>query len=668
MKSATLKAVSCPSCKAALQASVDSVWGRNSITGQDDLWEGLLRCGGCDSIYPVIAGVSILIPDLGPYLSARPRQFWEIVKSLTLPEVLEHINKSAAVASATATDRYAKAIDQFLYLHYDGIRETDLLSDGLRDRGIDTANKLSYRNLLSNVSELVSIRKSDASLSVDVGCAVGGMTHLLASKTVFSLGIDQSFEAVLAARTAAIKGKCEFDIECDGMVSEHRSVDLANVLRPNTDFIVADSSFLPIGDDTVDIASSVNVYSVVAHPLVHLEELGRILRKDGNLLFVDAYDWIHTSLANPREWIGGKYEGSLALRSEAALRDTLKDHVGLEIEREVGPLLWVSRFGERHYSLWVSEGLVAKKTKTLRTIHTRALTDERHPRAFFDEVGNSDRDRLEGTVQKTFRLESTKRFLARNLPGHYHRILEAGPGPGTYSALLRGMTDHLVLMDISKTMLRLSIDRASCATTRDSIHVSGIVGDASTLGAFRDGSFNAIVMIGVVGFLGVELKDVFESASRTLTPGGLLILEGVSPSNLLGYHISQRPESLKELLGDSGRRQLDNILGGKVDWVVSSGEARVRFRYQRPHTVLAALQAAGLKIVDSLAVGSIFGSQKDLLESIRGEGRAWCNLMDAEEVIGRWPECLGVGAAYLIAARTEPLGLMTPLEIPRWSL
>lgn len=112
---------------------------------------------------------------------------------------------------------------------------------------------------------------------LDVGCATGYLTEYLYTKNYFVAGVDQSAKMIESAR------------------------------KKNTqiDYRVADACRLPYEDESFDVVLSASLINIVSDPAVLIEELSRVGKKDGWIMFLfPVVDFTDDDMAHTRERLG----------------------------------------------------------------------------------------------------------------------------------------------------------------------------------------------------------------------------------------------------------------------------------------------------------------------------------------------------------------------------
>ncbi len=128
------------------------------------------------------------------------------------------------------------------------------------------------------------------------------------------------------------------------------------------------------------------------------------------------------------------------------------------------------------------------------------------------------------------------RLFAKHLDHAAERVFDAGCGPGEYLGELGGGEVQIFGMDASEEMIRSSGDLLS---SRGWGITPGLVrGDIEQI-PFRSGSFDAILCIGVLGYLEQDERALSE-LHRLLRPGGRLLLNVRNLNALTSIHYTGR--------------------------------------------------------------------------------------------------------------------------------
>ena len=223
MKQESLKWLVCPRkeearpCHGTLQVEqAMSDWEKDP----EEILGGILRCDGCDSTYPVVCGIPILMDELPKYLR---RNYYFMVgccraqdslsdkmQAALLNYVLldlksgeEELFPTARTYTRETQLNFLTEIGPYLCNHYDDLSSVVKPSTPL----YDFLKSYSTRNPHAVLEGFAASHGNGGQgLALDIGCHVGGLTALQAQRSRFVFGVDVSFEKLLLA-SQILKGR-----------------------------------------------------------------------------------------------------------------------------------------------------------------------------------------------------------------------------------------------------------------------------------------------------------------------------------------------------------------------------------------------------------------------------------------------------------------------------
>ncbi len=348
----------CPTCRRHGRGNHRLIIARILAEQDGDISAGLLHCSNpdCQHEYPVINGIPIIVPTLGPLLVDRGI---ELLVRDDLDPALESL-----LGDALGPGSWFDAIRQTVSTYaWDGWADLDPdeipAADGVRPgaarrclarllelAGTESSHETPesphqtprhsrtprqsrtprHSRESGNPSAVVDPRfrgddkneggddENEAGISappptvstaLDVGCGVGRTTFDLAARHpgALVLGADLNLSLLRLARQALF-GSVSYPRRRIGLVYDRRCFAVAPIGAARVDFWACDALALPFEPGAADLIAGLNLLDCVAEPARLLAELAAGLRPGGRLLLASPYDW--STRATPVEtWIGG---------------------------------------------------------------------------------------------------------------------------------------------------------------------------------------------------------------------------------------------------------------------------------------------------------------------------------------------------------------------------
>ncbi len=251
---------------------------------------GVLRCrdGACDSEYPIMWGIPIVVPNAAEFVGAN-------VQGLVAPEDFPPLASALlgeCAGPGSAFDAARQHISSYAWDHY-GEDATSVfdISPGCAARVVDTAAAAGGVSATGNTLEL--------------GCGVGGAALRLATHADgLVLGIDLHIPMLRMARRVLATGAAEYDLRTSGFLYRRvrRNVDVSDGNR--IDLWCCDATCLPFGPGAFSTVVGLNILDCVPSPLDLLMNTERVLAPGGRFALCTPYDW-SPNVTQPAAWIGG---------------------------------------------------------------------------------------------------------------------------------------------------------------------------------------------------------------------------------------------------------------------------------------------------------------------------------------------------------------------------
>jgi SAM-dependent methyltransferase len=167
--------------------------------------------------------------------------------------------------------------------------------------------------------------------------------------------------------------------------------------------------------------------------------------------------------------------------------------------------------------------------------------DREATRAYYDEFGDAEWNRLVGDVAGRVSLEVHRRFLARFVrPGA--RVLEVGAGPGRFTTELAGLGATIVVTDISPVQLDLNKRYVGSTDAEGAVERRELL-DVCDVSRFADGEFDAVLAYGgPLSYAFEETEAALRGLLRITARGGVVV---GSVMSMLGTWRYQLPGVVK---------------------------------------------------------------------------------------------------------------------------
>lgn len=280
----------------------------------DECMEGFLSCNICNSEFPIIQGVPIILQNFHDYARQRIMTYGKWImysKSSKLKDFLRSIGTK--IRFPTSNDPYEEhniLYKAYLYNHYHYHFDDRLLS--LFKRKIEPDHI--YRMLGKKNLNLKGI-------GLDIGCSIGSSTFELAKRLPFVFGVDLSFSFILMARKI-----------------------MRNKMSKNTEFLVSDAINLPFESSYFQSIIALNLVDRV-DPNKLIVSINRCIKDNGKLILIDPYHFVNN---------GTDQFDSIQIRK-------IIEKFGYKLGSNESFIPWIVKMNERAYLFYFVDFIVANK-------------------------------------------------------------------------------------------------------------------------------------------------------------------------------------------------------------------------------------------------------------------------------------------------------------------
>lgn len=265
-------------------------------------------------------------------------------------------------------------------------------------------------------------------------------------------------------------------------------------------------------------------------------------------------------------------------------------------------------------------------------------------RAYYDDFGDAEWDRLAADVAGRVSFEVHRRFLAGVVQSGA-RVLEVGAGPGRFTIELAALGATVVVTDISPVQLALN-ERHVAATEAEGAVERRELLDVCDVSRFADGEFDAVVAYGgplSYAFEGAE--EALRGLLRVTAPDGVVVGSVMSALGAWRHHLSGVVQVASAFGEDANDRVLTT---GDLRPLSGVVHACQMFR-ARQLTDLA--DAAGGRLVASSASNWASLGDADALATLEGDPDRWSRFLDHEVAACAEPGAVDGGTHILFAIR-----------------
>lgn len=355
MLSSTLENLVCPKlkrnirCGGSLRIAFSNRQG-NLIQG--DVIQGQIQCLSCQSEFPVLAGVAILVDDVREYLLTHIKGISQLVSDSEIPvefreeylEVKEELMEALRLEHVDDDLEAARIVSLYFMNHYLSAKDPlqwwkaasghfSPLIDELVMKYWDQGPFAQIEKWLGQVDQ-----KTPAKI-VELGCGVGGLFQKIRKQGSY-LGVDSSFASIALARHLNLGAPYPEKIKVPedllwGPTS--RVVDCAQ-FEPHSgqvDFIVGDAIAHPVKSGVWDYSIALNTIDMLDEPSQLPKVQHELLKTHGSAIQSCPYIWHEKVISKLR----GRLPRGMSESSQVA--EWLYEKAGFQIEQKLDHLPWL---------------------------------------------------------------------------------------------------------------------------------------------------------------------------------------------------------------------------------------------------------------------------------------------------------------------------------------
>jgi SAM-dependent methyltransferase len=337
-------------CGGALVANAIEATSLADAPAIREIRSGHLSCQSCKARYPILAGVAVVVPDVGGYLLEHVKGVSALVPDEAIPqEFLQDYlaAKDEIQFGHIEEDLEAERVNA-LYLMNHYLNARDAAEPWWKSRQGQGSPLLARlieehwdRGPFSVIADWLKNFPTPSKPSVvELGCGVGGLEPRIRSQAQSYLGVDSSFASIARARHLALgfewNGQTRIPEDLlQGPVSRKISIRPGQPNGAHSDFVVGDLALPPLATGLWDLSIALNAIDMLDEPADLAEVQSLVLKPQGYAIQSAPYIW-HESVAKklrkrlPKE-----------VRDSAAAAEWLYSQAGLKVVRREDQVPWL---------------------------------------------------------------------------------------------------------------------------------------------------------------------------------------------------------------------------------------------------------------------------------------------------------------------------------------
>jgi hypothetical protein len=329
---------------------------------------GYLLCSGCETSYPILSGVALLVPDVCGYLKEHARAIAKYVTRDQLParfrdcfpeeENSENNSEwdleSDRVSSWYIANHYLDSRRLLLELQKNDAMPSPFLTNLIREFWDVGPFSLLERYLSAN-------NPSDGAF-IDLGCNVGGSIKIARQYNETCLGIDLSFTAIKFARQINLNVRPDSRLCIPGdRLSGVTSLEISTPQQSNeggfADFIVGNLQSLPVKEGIWRTVASMSIIDMLKRPEMLPVVQNRLLEDSGSVVHMCPYVWSEETAHYLRGLLPTGFTDS------ARAVENLYQSAGFEIHEAEYDIPWLFFKHKRQIEFYALHAFCAIKTR-----------------------------------------------------------------------------------------------------------------------------------------------------------------------------------------------------------------------------------------------------------------------------------------------------------------
>jgi len=282
----TLARLRCPQCIDAKQGALALTETHKQKSA--DILFGTLACAECESTYPILAGIAVLVNDVERYLQFHVKGISALVNDADIPDIYRESYlqaKSEIEVGFTEEDLESKRINALYFMNHYLSASKAKKSPWWRPQAafskeIDSLVKNFWdHGPFAKIAEWTKGAKLES--AIELGCGAGGLAQVLAKTVKSYLGVDSAFASIALARHINLGAPYALAIRIPQDLLTGALTGKASPPPPikggQVDFVVGDIESLPVGMGQFDLSVALN--AIQSSPYIWHAGVAEFLRK-----------------------------------------------------------------------------------------------------------------------------------------------------------------------------------------------------------------------------------------------------------------------------------------------------------------------------------------------------------------------------------------------------
>jgi len=331
-----------------------------------EIHSGSIQCSKCQSEFPILSGVAVLVPDVEGYLLHHVKGISKVVPDSAIPLSIreEFVELRRALEEEHIEEDLESERVNALYLmnHYFEVKGA--FSPWWKSQSWSESpviSELIVKYWDHGPFEVVSKWIPKDAQVIELGCGVGGLFRRIQNEGCSYLGVDSSFLSILIARHihfgTEFPGTLQFPGDLlHGNLANPAKIEIAKPgSLPTGDFIVGEIDAIPLEPNVFDVCVSMNAIDMLDEPKSLPEAQAALVRQGGAVIQTGPYIW-HERIAR-----GLRGRAPKACTSSAAVVEWLYEKSGLKIESRELHVPWLFFKHLRQLEVYSVHAFLARK-------------------------------------------------------------------------------------------------------------------------------------------------------------------------------------------------------------------------------------------------------------------------------------------------------------------